>query len=341
MDGQSNAGGLPVFPWETGGKISPVYLFYGEEQYLIKQALKSLCNCFLTETNEWNYELLDGQEISAEEIVNAANTVPFWGQQKMVVVKNPSFLQSTEEPETGAQNLPLLAYLANPNPKTCLVFIASGKVDTRRKFYKAVEKNGLAMKFVPLKGKALQDWLNRDAVSRGKSFNSQALDYLIACKGNNLSLLAAEVAKISDYLGEEARITLPVVQSITGVTQEAGIFQLVDAVAEKRIGHGIKILREMFAMGEQPVPIALMLARQFRLILAAKSAKKEDNLAVIMQVHPYVAQKAAAQAKNYSSQQLKRILQDFLRLDAALKSGKGPPHLLVEMVLLQLVIEQQ
>ncbi|MFZ5687529.1 MAG: DNA polymerase III subunit delta [Bacillota bacterium] len=348
INSQSRAkvSGLPVFPWETSGKMSPVYLLYGEEQYLIKQALNSLRNCFLPDTDEWNFELLDGKEISSEEIVNAANTVPFWGDRKMVVVKNTSLFQSrpsqeeTGETELGAQNHRLLAYLADPNPQTCLVLVALGKVDTRRKVYKAVEKSGLVMEFAPLKGKALQDWLHREAASRGKTFDNQALDYLIACGGNNLSLLAAEIAKISDYLGEESRITLPVVQSITGVTQEAGIFQLVDAVAEKRIGQGIRLLREMFTLGEQPVPIALMLARQFRLMLAAKSAKAE-NLASILQVHPYVAQKAVAQAKNFSHQQLKKILQDFLRLDVALKSGKGPPHLLLEMALLRLVIDRE
>ena len=343
---QSRAKGLPVFPWETSEKIFPVYLFYGEEQYLVKQALNSLRNCFLPEEDEWNYELLDGKDISSDNIINAANTMPFWGDRKMVVVNNPDLFQGkpaqgeTWEAEAGAQNDRLLAYLADPNPRTCLVLVASGKVDTRRKVYKAVEKNGLAIQFAPLKGKALQDWLSREAVNRGKIFDSQALDYLIICGGNNLSLLAAEIAKISDYLGDGTRITLQVVQAIAAATQEAGIFQLIDAVAEKQIGKGIRLLREMFTLGEQPVPIALMLARQFRLMLAAKSVKAE-NLAGILHVHPYAAQKAAAQARNFSEHQLKNILQDFLRLDVALKNGKGPPHVLLEAALLRLAIDKQ
>jgi len=330
-----------VLPWESTGKISPVYLFYGEEQYLVNQALNSLRNFFLPDANEWNFELLDGKDISAEEIVSSANTSPFWGDRKMVVVQKTSLFQGRtsreEHEENGAVNqYPLLlAYLLNPNPKTCLALVALGKIDTRRKIYKAIEKNGTTLEFAPLKGKSLQDWVKWEAAKRGKTFDTQAIDYLIACGGNNLSLLAAEIAKISDYLGEEIRISLPVVQTITSAIQEAGIFQLVDAVAEKRVGQGIRLMREMFAMGEQPVPIALMLARQFRLMLATKSAKTE-NLAGILQVHPYVAQKVVIQAKNFSQQQLKNILHEFLKLDIALKSGKGPPHVLLELVLLRL-----
>ncbi|KKM11007.1 hypothetical protein SY88_10760 [Clostridiales bacterium PH28_bin88] len=334
------------------GEIVPVYLFYGEEQHLHRQALAVLKQKLLPAGMEdWNYEQLDGKEVSPEDIVAVANTMPFMAQRKLVVVAGTTLFQSRQgaggnsdqvgqEDKRDSKEGALLAYLASPNPTTCLVFLTLNSVDARKKLYKGVEKVGRVVEFSPLRGGDLNEWVKSTVRERGKQIEAEAMEYLVATVGNHLGLLENELEKACLYLGREKSITLPVLRQVVSRTTEAGIFELVDAVGAKNTAHAIRLLREMFLLGEQPVPVALMLARQVRLMLQAKVLNSKgylgDRLAAAMQVHPFVARKAQAQARNFNEAELERAIEQFLELDVSLKNGRGDPRLLVEVVILRM-----
>lgn len=334
------------------GDVAPVYLFYGEEQHLCRRAVAAVKRKLLPEgTEEWNCEQLDGKEVAPEDIVAVANTLPFMTQRKVVVVAETPLFQSRqatgtnsrqdgqEESKDGREDA-LLTYLASPNPSTCLVFTTANSVDARKKLFKAVEKVGRVVEFSPLKGAALNEWVKSTVQERGKVIEPEALEYLLATAGNHLSLLEHELDKVCLYLGREKTITLPALREVVSRTIEAGVFDLVDALGAKNPTRAIRLLREMFLLGEQPVPVALMLARQVRLMLQAKvlTAKgcRGEQLAAAMQVHPFVARKVQAQARNFQEAELERAIEQFLELDVSLKSGRGDPQLLVEVVILRM-----
>jgi len=75
----------------------------------------------------------------------------------------------------------------------------------------------------------------------------------------------------------------------------------------------------MVSGGEPVIRLLYMTARQFRLIIKAKSILDEGcpekQAAGQMQVHPYVAQKCIKQAGNYSLDELKRCMEKILSTD--------------------------
>lgn len=72
------------------GKISPVYLFYGDEDYLVEQAEKALLNVLVKpEDRAFNVVVIDGSTGEWSEIVHQLKTPSLFGGRKVVLVRDP------------------------------------------------------------------------------------------------------------------------------------------------------------------------------------------------------------------------------------------------------------
>ena len=80
----------------SSGEISPLYIFKGDQIYLIDQALQELKNRVLGEADDTNYIIFHGDSASAEEILESASTIPMFSNRKLVVVKNAEKLNTKE-----------------------------------------------------------------------------------------------------------------------------------------------------------------------------------------------------------------------------------------------------
>lgn len=71
------------------GDISPVYLIYGNEEFLIKKNVKLLREAIIPEAErDFNIEFIDGTITSTEDILTTCNTYPFLGSKKVIIVQN-------------------------------------------------------------------------------------------------------------------------------------------------------------------------------------------------------------------------------------------------------------
>src|SRR3972149_3358016 len=70
------------------GWLNPLYLFYGDEGFLIDEAVKKIVSVIVEPSNkDFNLEFLRGGETSCEEIVSKAQTLPFMGERRAIIVK--------------------------------------------------------------------------------------------------------------------------------------------------------------------------------------------------------------------------------------------------------------
>ncbi|GAW93463.1 DNA polymerase III subunit delta [Calderihabitans maritimus] len=324
-------------------EIAPVYLFYGEEKFLFQEVLEALKNKIVTSgCSDFNYDVLDGSEVPVARIVEAANTLPVLAERRLVVVKEAEMFRSRSAEKSGSKDEEkmLLDYLSRPLPSTCLVFTVEGKVDARKRLYRAVQEKGEVVNFPLLKGKALSAWVKKRVEQRGKRIEFPALQYLVAAVGENLFLLENEIEKICTFLGDKDIITLSDITDLISKTEEGNIFRLVDAIGERKTEKAVLLMREMLNWGEPPLKILFMIARQFRLMLQVKGLLEkgfsEKQIARELQLHPYVAQKCLQQSRNFSRANLEEALRRMLELDIAVKTGQGDPVYLMEIALLSL-----
>lgn len=327
--------------------LSPVYLFHGDETYLRDGFVDKFINLIPEGSRDFNIDLLDGSDVGLEAIIGAALSLPFLSERRMVIVKNAGFFKakrkgkgSEEEGDDrgGDADKALLAYLENPAPTTCLIFCADG-IDKKKKVYKAVEKNGQVVEFAPLKGKDLNNWMDRRARTLGKVLEPQAAARLVTSIGSDLRQLNVELEKLSCY-SETSKITAEDVAVMVSKTVESSIFDLVDAVAEKNYQKAVKMAREMVFLGEPVIKIIFMIARQFRLLLMTKDlieqGYSEKTIASQLQVHPFVAQKCVKQGRSLSTGDLKKALEIILTCDADIKRGRQDAMLALELLIVRL-----
>lgn len=329
------------------GVVAPVYLLTGEEILLRERLLKKFQEKLLPkEMADFNLDIVDGKEISSESIANFASTLPFMSDKRIVIVNNAEVFKTKkkagkekEDADTGGDE-GLVAYLENPSTSTCLIFVCTEGVDKRKKIYKAVEKNGQVVNIDPPKGAELLTWIERQVNAQGKQIDRGAVEFLASAVGGNLAQLEQEVDKLITYISARMRIELEDAQLLVTKSVESTIFQLVDAVGERKYANALGVLKEMIFLGEPPVRIVIMIARQFRLILQAKVLQEKGcnpkEIAAQLQVAPFVAQKCLGQGRNFTEAELKQALGYLLQLDLNIKTGQIEPVLGLEMALVQI-----
>lgn len=333
--------GLPILKSIERGVLSPVYLLYGKEDFLIRQVLKRLHAALIQEgIGEFNYEKLDGSVAAPARVVDSAGQLPVFADKRLVVVKPAPWFSAArgEERETG--EAVLLKYIEDPAPSTCLVMVAGEKIDSRKKLVKAVKKTGQVVEFAALKGSELFRWIENAFRERGKKADRAVMEYLSVAVGNDLTLLSLEIEKVAAFTGDRAKVSLEDVHQTVSYTSSVGIFDLIDTVGSKRGFEAITMLRELVRKGEPELKILSMLAKQLRNMLKiqvlVQRGYREEQIAKEIGLHPYVVRKGMRQCRNFSREELVLGLEALLDADVFGKTGRGEPRALLEIAILKM-----
>lgn len=324
-----------------GQLTDTVYLFFGPEHYLADGAVRLVTDHFLdAENRDFNLLKLDARDLEAGQLGSELNSLPFFSSFRVLIIKNAEkYFGNTKKRSQEEEDL-LVNWLDNPNPACCVIFVMGNKPDSRKRVYKRILAAGTVVEFPHLRDYQLSKWLKERLEQRGRQISTDALNFLIAGTVNDLSAFEHELEKLTLYAPDAKKITVDMVRMTSSPTAGAGIFDLVDAVGEKRISKAIDLLREMLVAGEPPVYILFMLARQYRLILAAKSLARqgiaEKQIQAKLSLHPFVLKKVLQQTKNFSEQDLQQGLRYILEADVGLKNSYGEPGYLLEMAIMKI-----
>lgn len=338
------------------GVISPVYLFYGPETFLINQTLDSLYQALVPEgIGDFNFEKLDGSLVSPAQVVDSAGTLPAFADKRLVIVRNAAWFgggkskgskgeEDKVRDEIGEEE-PLLRYFQNPSPYSCLVLVAGEKIDLRRKIVKAAQKAGQVLEFASLRGMELNRWIEDRFQAGGKKAERGAAEFLSAAVGSSLSSLAAEIEKIILYAGDSKKIILNDVQSLVSQSTTLSVFDLMDAVGTRDAAAAVQKLREIIKAGEAEAKILALLARHLRTMLQVKTLAtkgyRENELGGELGIHPYAAKKGLQQSRNFSAKELADNLEILLEADLAIKTGRGEAEGIMETAVLKMCRRQQ
>lgn len=331
----------------------PIYLFFGAEKKLINDALALLKkNALNPDSGNFNYEHVVDGEFTWDELLDKAETLPLMSARRIIVVEGAAFLQAPKKSNRGNTGnketsrkgeAELLRYLENPCPTTCLVIISHSKIDTRKKVFKEIVRQGVVVRLDPLSGRALNNWIRDEFQKRGKTIEPAVLTHLQSTVKNDLFLLINEIEKTSLYVGNNVVVDEKTAQKVVANTIQAGVFRLTDAVGMKKTAESLRETRNMLEQGEHPLFIVYMLARQFRLILQAKVLLEKGipptELAQKMRIHPFVARNLLRQTPKFELKEIDSVLTHLHKLDEKLKSSKGEPRLLLELAIIKLCQE--
>ncbi len=308
--------------------IAPVYLVHGAESLLRDEALKAICAAVLDpDLAEFNDDRFEGPSTGADALLSACQMLPMMAQRRLVVVRQADKLK--------ADTLAALAdYLADPSPTTCLV-VEAPKVDMRKSAFAKIKKVGKVVECRPLYQNQLVPWIAARVRGMGLQIRPEAAQFLANYTGPDLGALAAELEKAATYAGGGV-IDEEAVSETVGAGRVHTVFELTDALGDRRPKAALTALGTLLAAGEAPLKVQAIIARHYRLLWRAREARGRGDLARLLGVAPFLAKKLSAQAARYSDRELTACVARFTRIDLDLKGGASSPRRVLEDEVFQL-----
>jgi DNA polymerase-3 subunit delta len=318
------------------GRILPLYLFYGEEEFLIQEALDLIIKRVVDPgARDFNFNALYCRDTAASEIVSLCQTLPFLSEKRLVIAKDFDALKAADLEE-------MAPYLNDPSPSTCLVMVSNqGRYD-RKTVTSAVEAHGAVTRFYPLLDREVVAWIEGWARARDLSLQRDAAPYLLQAVGNDLQKIGNELEKVEIYIKEKKIISFEDVKAVVGDFREYTPFDLAAALGTKNREKAFLILSRLLQEGEQPVGLLGSIAWNFRRLLQAKAMESVGTGPdeIMKKLRPPVIFHQVAQfksqMKSYGIEELRETFAVMLQADKALKSSGLSGKLVLERMIFRL-----
>lgn len=311
---------------------------------------------------------LDGRKTPVAEVCYHGDVMPFLTPRRLVIVDGllsrlskggrggkkgrseaGSEAQAVEEtvdaPAIAAERRRLLAYLPDLPDTTDLVLIEAEEMslsDPVVKLLGELAKGGRAA-IVPCQAPPVAElpaWITRRAEAKGARIDRAAAQDLATFVGRNLRLLDNELEKLAAYCGGARPITPKDVRLLVPYAQEANIFDMVDAMGRRDQATALRLLRGLERDGAAPLYLLSMIVRQFRILIQVSDLMGQnlDKEAIARQIglHPYPTQKAMQQSRLWRPEDLAAVYDRLLETDLAIKTGKLPDDLALDLLVVEL-----
>jgi DNA polymerase-3 subunit delta len=335
----------------AGEKKPVIYLFYGEDELAISEAINYLRSRLgEASTADLNTSTLDGGALSVEEFETASKSSPFLADRRLIIINNPMDFMHNEQNRTK-----LLTLLEAVPEHNAVVLVENASLlnyqQKRRGEKHWLEEWGLSQgervfikEFALRQGAQMTQWIMDRARKAGGQFDPEAAGYLSSMVGDDMRFADQEIIKLLTYVNYERPVEKVDVDLLTSVLQEGDIFELVDALGNQNKKAAIGVFHRLLN-DQDPMRIFSMIVRQFRFLLLAREILDHNGneQAIVRQLspkpfklHPFVAKKITHQARHFSLAQLETIYHLMLDIDKEMKSGKVDVDLNVDLMIAEL-----
>lgn len=314
------------------GEISPLYCLFGEEAFMIDEALVKIREKVLGDgLPDFNLNVFYAADSSVESICDAVETLPMMAQRRLVLVKEAQELSAAEWER-------LTPLVENPVSSTTLVIVAT-KVDMRKKFFKFFETKGVMVKFQKPFENQLAPWIHYIAKKYDKVMSPEAVEVLREWVGSNLSDINNEIRKVAQFVGEKNQVDVDDLRAVVSRTRVESVFDLVNSMGQGDAAGAFTHLAYLLDGGQNEVGVLTMIIRHFRILLLCQEALKEglslSQIASRVGVHGFFIKEYIEQARKQSLKHLLSVYDVLLDTDRALKSNPLSSHLWLENLVLQ------
>lgn len=313
------------------GNFSQIYLLYGEENYLKKQYKERFVKALLPEGDTMNYAHYEGKGIDVREVIDLAETMPFFAERRVFVFENTGFFKSA----AGAE----LADYLKELPETAYFLFVENEVDKRGKMYKAVKSKGRAVELPFQDENTLKRWVAGQIGRENKKITETDLVYFLNKVGIDMGNITKELEKLFCYALERDVITREDIDAVCVTQISNHIFDMVNAVAEKQQKKALDLYYELLALKEPPMRILFLLTRQYRGLYQVKQLAQKGygrkEIAEKAGLHPFAVGKYMEQAKRFQVKELRAILEDSVDIEQRVKTGLLTDSLAVEIFLVK------
>ncbi|MBI1888346.1 MAG: DNA polymerase III subunit delta [Candidatus Spechtbacteria bacterium] len=279
-----------------------------------------------------SFHIFDEERCDFQEFKNALYATPMLGEKKLIVLKYVARVKEFRD-----------AFLAWPGKdnfvksKDIVIVFLEREADKKDPWIFWILKNSKSQEFKVLSGMGLQKWCKAYLLKHRILMENSAFFRLLQKTGGDLWTFENEIAKLKAYArstrgegGDGVEISSQDLNAFFRAPLEMNIFGFIDAFAEQNKARALKLLHGHLASGDEPQYLFSMLYHQIRNIalasdLCRNGERNVSNIARILSLHPYVAQKSVAQARRFGKEQIQQLYKILVELERDTKTGAYEP----------------
>lgn len=311
------------------GTFKPAYLLCGEEDYL-KKIYKYKLKEAICGDDTMNFSYYQGKDIPVAEIIDLSRTMPFFAEKRLIMIEDCGlFKAASEEMAEAVKNAP---------DTTVFLFVES-EVDKRNRLYKAVNDVGYVCEMKTQKETDLMSWCAKQFGAAGKKITQNDMTYFLNRVGTDMNNIYNESCKLIAYIGSADIIDREAIDAVIEPQPEDRVFDMINAMSEGNVDTVMKLYADLVELKEPPLKILALLGRQFAQLYAVNNMKSDgasnQEIAARLGIRPYFIGRYVAGASHYGAAELRRAMEDCVRADNDIKTGRIEDKYAVELLVIR------
>ena len=221
------------------GDVAPVYYFYGPEDVLKDEAVRTIVDKVLDPAlRDFNFDQRSAAQLDAEDVHALCNTLPMLAERRVVLLRD---VEGWKRKTKGRAEF--LRYLERPSAETVVIMVqGSAEANEDRE----LAAGSCAVRFDPLPPERARKWLLHHAAKLGITLEPDAAEHLMRSVGSDLGALASELSKLASLPPGEP-LTAARIGDLVGVRHGETLWDWREAVLDGQTGRAATLLPAVLA----------------------------------------------------------------------------------------------
>ncbi len=319
-----------------------VFLFYGQEEYLMEKEIKKLKDELLDASFiSMAYKVFDNPDFHT--ILECVQSAPLMFGKTLTLIAVDKYLIGNKMSLDDKQIECLDSALSVINDSVNIIFVCrvprdeNKKPDSRKKFYKTLSKYSQVREFAQFRNydKQLPSEIAKIAKEKELTISSDSIAVLIDQVGVNLTLIDSEMEKLKIAVHPKKTVDSASIKKYCISSED--VFILADLILQ---GNKNEILKQYTLLTEKrhPLEIFSVLQSSFQRFVFIKNYEKKmsaKDIASKLKMHEFVLQKTQEKLRKTSLAQLIQIRENLIEAEYKLKTGQvASSEIVLELALL-------
>lgn len=318
-----------------GGQLGRLYVFHGEEKYLLAYYLTQIRKQLVgNDYGEFNYKRFNGS-ISVDDLSAACDMLPAFAERTLIEVSDYDMFKAGDDTKQKLMNL-----LSDLPDYVCLIFIydiVEFNPDWRQKLPALLKKEAQIVAFNVQNQSEITKWIKKHFAANGKKIDTPTAEYLAFITGGLLTRLNSEIEKVSAYSKAEV-ITRASIDALVTPVLDAVSWKLTDHIADSDFDAASAVLFDLLSMREPPHKLMYAISLKLRQLMAARlifeSGHGEKALMDLCDIHfDFQARRLLSSARKMTLEDCRRSVLLSSETAYRMNSSSDPENQLTELLL--------
>jgi DNA polymerase-3 subunit delta len=308
-----------------------IYFFYGDEEFNISNEIGKFRDKLDKNFIEMSYKRYKTPKFP--DLIAILRSQPMMFGKMLIVVDCLNYFSAKKSEDSAfddAQMKELEEALTNCNENVDVIFVAQippdsqKKIDKRKKIFKLFSKYN-AKEFLQLpayKTKELEGWIISQGKTKDLKISDEVASVMLIQIGSNLRLLNSELDKLKVYAGGKT-ITADMVREICTTGED--LFGFANLLISGDVAGCLKEYNKLLSK-KHPLEILAALHTMLRNSIQIKAYAKEyssDEIAKMINMHPYRVKLEIQKLKNVSLKNLVKLKKNLTDAEYRIKTGQA------------------